>query len=51
MSANHKKSFGWTALLILFGMLALLGGIKSLALLIPAAAFVWVTAKPTLGRN
>jgi hypothetical protein len=53
MSANSKKSMGWTILLIILGMAALYGGTKWLSLLIPAALFVWFTAKPTLrtGRN
>ena len=51
MSMAYKKSLGWAAMLIFFGVLALVGGIKSLTVLIPAAAFVWVTARPMLGRN
>ena len=53
MSANSKKSMGWTIILIILGMAALYGGTKWLSLLIPAALFVWFTAKPTLrtGRN
>lgn len=53
MSANLKKSMGWTIILIILGMAALYGGTKWLSLLIPAALFVWFTAKPTLrtGRN
>jgi hypothetical protein len=53
MSTNSKKSMGWTIVLILLGMAALFGGTKWLSLLIPAALFVWFTAKPTLrtGRN
>jgi hypothetical protein len=45
MSANSKKSMGWTVVLILMGMAALYGGSKWLGLLIPAALFVWYTAK------
>lgn len=53
MSANSKKSIGWTIILIILGMAALYGGTKWLSLLIPGALFVWFTAKPTLrtGRN
>jgi hypothetical protein len=53
MSANSKKSMGWTVVLILLGMGALYGGSKWLTLLIPAALFVWYVAKPRLrtGRN
>ena len=53
MSADLKKSTSWAAVLILFGLIALFGGVKSLAVLIPAAVLVWVVAKPPLrtGRN
>ncbi len=53
MSANSKKSMGWTVVLILLGMAALYGGSKWLSLLIPAAMLVWFMAKPrlTTGRN
>ena len=53
MSANSKKSMGWMMVLVLLGMAALYGGSKWLSLLIPAAMFVWFTAKPSLrtGRN
>lgn len=53
MSANTKKSMGWTIVLILLGMAALYGGSKWLSLLIPAALLVWYGAGPMLrsGRN
>jgi len=53
MSMDAKKSMGWTAVLILLGMAALYGGLKWLALLIPAALLVWYAARPGLrtGRN
>ena len=53
MSANLKKSMVWTIVLIALGIAALYGGSRWLSLLIPAALFVWFTAKPTLrtGRN
>jgi hypothetical protein len=53
MSANSKKSMGWTVILILLGMAALFGGSRWLTLLIPAALLVWYAAKPILrtGRN
>ena len=53
MSMDAKKSMGWTVVLILLGMAALFGGLKWLALLIPAALLVWYTARPGLraGRN
>jgi len=53
MSANSKKSMGWTIVLILFGLVALFGGVKSLVVLIPAAMMVWYGVGPALrsGRN
>ena len=51
MSANSKRSIGWTIVLIVLGMAALYGGSKWLSLLIPAALFVWFTAKPSLGTG
>ena len=53
MSANAKKSMSVTAVLILFGILVLFAGEKSLVVLIPAALMVWFGAAPTLrsGRN
>ncbi len=48
MSADSKKSVGWTAVLILLGMAALYGGSKWLALLIPVALLVWYGAAPLL---
>jgi hypothetical protein len=53
MSADSKKSMGWTVVLIVMGMAALYGGSKWLSLLIPAALLVWYTVWPRLrtGRN
>jgi hypothetical protein len=53
MTANSKRSMGWTIVLIILGMAALYGGSKWLSLLVPAALLVWFTAKPSLktGRN
>ena len=50
MSANSKKSVGWTVVL---GMAALYGGSKWLGLLIPAAMLVWYSVAPSFrtGRN
>jgi hypothetical protein len=52
-NANSRKTMAWTAALILLGLLALIGGTKTLVLLLPAAAFVWYQARPSLhgGRN
>jgi hypothetical protein len=53
MSANYKKSIGRSVLLMLLGLVALYGGMKSLIILIPAATLVWYGASPVLrsGRN
>jgi hypothetical protein len=48
MSVNSKKSMGWTAVLILLGLVALFGGEKWLVVLIPAAIFVWYGAGPII---
>ncbi|MGO9086479.1 MAG: hypothetical protein ACLQBK_14725 [Candidatus Sulfotelmatobacter sp.] len=50
---DAKKTTGWTILLILLGVAALFGGVKSLLLLIPAAMLVWYSARPAprRGRN
>jgi hypothetical protein len=44
MSADSKKSMGWTTVLIILGVAAMYGGTKSLTLLIPAAMLVWYAA-------
>jgi len=53
MSANSKKSMGWTGVLVLLGVVALFGGVKWLVVLIPAAMMVWYGVGPALwsGRN
>jgi len=53
MSMNSKKSMAWTFVLILFGLIALVGGDKWLVVLIPAAIMVWYGVGPALrgGRN
>jgi hypothetical protein len=53
MSRNSKKSMGWTIVLILFGLIALFGGVKWAIILIPAAMLIWYAAAPLLrsGRN
>jgi len=53
MSTNWKKSTGATLALILLGALVMIAGVKSLLVMIPAAALVWYAASPALrsGRN
>jgi hypothetical protein len=46
MSADAKKNYGSTLVLLAMGLLALYGGAHWLVLLIPAAALVWYSAKP-----
>ena len=53
MSRESKKSIGFAAILMLFGMVAMYAGLKSLIVLLPAAVLVWYEARPQLhsGRN
>lgn len=51
MSANSKKSMGWSMLLMLLGVIAIYAGAESLIVLIPAAALVWYGARPVLGSG
>jgi hypothetical protein len=49
MSAQTKKSLGWTTVLIVFGLTALFVGMKVLIVLIPAAWLIWYEiAQPML---
>jgi hypothetical protein len=51
MSADAKKHYGSTLALLALGLLALYGGTRWLALLIPVAALVWYAAAPKLRRS
>jgi hypothetical protein len=52
MSADVKKGYGSTLLMVFFGVLALYGGTVWLPLLVPAATLVWyVASRPQLGGN
>jgi hypothetical protein len=53
MSAESKKSMGWTIVLMVLGVAALYGGSGWLAILIPAALLVLYGRAPALrnGRN
>lgn len=53
MHRNSTQSAGWALVLILFGILALFGGVKWLIPLIPAAMLIWLRVSPGLrtGRN
>jgi hypothetical protein len=52
MSADSKKSMGWTAILVVLGVAALYASAKWLAILVPAAVLVWYGAGSLLrARN
>jgi len=53
MSANSKKSIGWSIMLIVLGVVAIYARAKSLIVIIPVATLVWYGARPILrsGRN
>lgn len=52
MSAEMKKGYGSTLVMLLFGVMALYGGVHWLPLLIPAAVVVWYgAARPTLRKH
>jgi hypothetical protein len=49
MSAQAKKSLGWTTVLIMFGLAVLFTGTRVLVALIPAALLIWYgIAQPML---
>jgi hypothetical protein len=49
MSAQSKKSLGWTTVLIVFGLVALFAGMKVLLVLIAATCLIWYgIARPLL---
>jgi hypothetical protein len=52
-NVNLRKTMVWTTVLIVFGLVALIGGTKTLVLLLPAAAFVWYQARTVIhsGRS
>jgi p-aminobenzoyl-glutamate transporter AbgT len=51
MSMESKKSIGTTVILMIFGVLAMYAGLKSLVVLIPAAVLIWHEARPQLGSG
>lgn len=51
MSAENKRSMGWMIVMILLGIMALVGGIKWLTILIPAALLIWYNAGPLFGSG
>jgi hypothetical protein len=52
MSAQSKKSMGWTIVLMTFGLAAFFAGTRALVVLIPAALLIWYgIALPMLRSN
>jgi hypothetical protein len=51
MSAQSKKSIGWTTVLIVFGLAAIYVGTKLLVILIPAALLIWYGIADPLLHN
>jgi hypothetical protein len=51
MNTQSRKSFGWALVLVALGLLALYGGPRGLALLVPAAILVWYAAAARATRN
>jgi hypothetical protein len=47
MNSPSNKSCGWALVLIALGMLALYGGPRALALLVPVAILVWYASRRT----
>ncbi len=45
MNTRSKKSPGWALSLVALGLLALYGGPRTLALLVPAAILVWYASR------
>jgi hypothetical protein len=52
MNTRSRKSRVWALVLVALGLLALYGGPRGLALLVPAAILVWyAAAESTAGNN
>jgi hypothetical protein len=52
MNTRSRKSRVWALVLVALGLLALYGGPRGLALLVPAAILVWyAAAESTVGNN
>jgi hypothetical protein len=51
MSAEMKKGYGFTAVMMAFGLFVLYVGAKSAIVLIPAAALVWYLARLSLEKR
>jgi hypothetical protein len=52
MSAESKKGYGSTIVMMILGFLAVYGGARWLVILVPAAVLVWYAAtRQALGRS
>jgi len=51
MNKQTKSSSGWALVLVALGVLALYGGARGLALLVPAAILVYLFAEPAPRHN
>jgi hypothetical protein len=51
MNRDARKAIGWPIILILLGIAALFGGVRSLVVLVPAATLVWYSAGPIMRRK
>ena len=51
MNRDSNRSILWAVVLVLLGVIAIIGGAKWLALLIPAAMLIWYGAGPMLGSG
>jgi hypothetical protein len=52
MSAESKKGYGSTIVMMILGLLAMYGGAQWLVILVPAAILVWYAAsRQAMGRS
>lgn len=51
MNLNNKKSIVSAVVLVLLGVIAMAGGTRWLAFVIPAAMLIWYAAGPMLGSG
>jgi hypothetical protein len=51
MNSDSKRSMLCAVVLVFLGVIAIIGGARWLALLIPAAMLIWYGARPELGSG
>jgi hypothetical protein len=51
MSAEARKSYGWTCILLLLGLIAFYGGAPWLLVVIPAAIVLWLSCPNGIGNT